>query len=240
VTPITVGTNGQLLIGQTGADPAFTTVSGDATMAANGALTLATVTVAKGGTGATTLTDHGVLVGSGTDAVTPLAAGTNGQLLIGQTGADPAFTTVSGDITIAETGVAAIGAGKVTAAMLANAVADALVVLTVTQAAEAGNKIVLSVQLKDLQGNNLASTQGFWIEVFSPTTPDASLAFSDEGAGSVQSSDLGAPRVLCLTDGTGLAEIGVTDTAAETIKLALGAGPGTPFIQGTTINLVFV
>lgn len=53
------------------------------------------VTVANGGTGLTTITDHGVMVGSGTAAVTPLAVGTNGQLLVGSTGADPVFATVT-------------------------------------------------------------------------------------------------------------------------------------------------
>lgn len=53
------------------------------------------LTVANGGTGASSLTDHGVLVGSGTDAVTALSVGTNGQLLIGSTGADPVFGTLN-------------------------------------------------------------------------------------------------------------------------------------------------
>ena len=51
------------------------------------------VEVAAGGTGAATLTDHGVLVGSGTGAVTALAVGTTGQLLVAATGADPAFSS---------------------------------------------------------------------------------------------------------------------------------------------------
>jgi len=55
------------------------------------------ITVGYGGTGATTLTDHGVLVGSGTGAITPLTVGTNGQLLIGSTGADPVFATFNCD-----------------------------------------------------------------------------------------------------------------------------------------------
>ena len=53
--------------------------------------------VAKGGTGNATLTDHGVLLGSGTSPVTVTTAGTNGQLLLGATAADPAFATVTGD-----------------------------------------------------------------------------------------------------------------------------------------------
>ena len=52
--------------------------------------------VADGGTGASTLTDHGILLGSGTAAVTPLAAATNGQIPIGSTGADPVLATIGG------------------------------------------------------------------------------------------------------------------------------------------------
>jgi len=57
--------------------------------------------VSEGGTGVSTLTDHGVLVGSGAAAITPLAVGTNGQVLIGSTGADPVFASItSGDASI--------------------------------------------------------------------------------------------------------------------------------------------
>ena len=51
--------------------------------------------VDDGGTGAATLTDHGVLVGSGTVAITALTVGTAGQLLVGSTGADPAFDDIA-------------------------------------------------------------------------------------------------------------------------------------------------
>lgn len=51
--------------------------------------------VGKGGTGATTLTDHGVLVGSGTSPVDALSVGTSGQVLVAATGADPAFATLT-------------------------------------------------------------------------------------------------------------------------------------------------
>lgn len=64
-----VGATGEVLIGSTGADPAF------------GALG-----VNSG------LTDHGVLVGSGNAAITALAVGATGTVLAGSTGADPAFT----------------------------------------------------------------------------------------------------------------------------------------------------
>lgn len=63
------------------------------------------VEVPSGGTGQTTLTNHGVLVGAGTSAITQLAVGTSGQLLVGSSAADPAFgssvsaaTTFSGGV----------------------------------------------------------------------------------------------------------------------------------------------
>jgi hypothetical protein len=98
IVATTAGTNGQLLIGSTGADPAFSTLtsSGSTITVTGGAHTLnidvaAPLNVAHGGTGATSLTAHGVLLGEGTSAITPTAAGTTGQVLIGSTGADPAF-----------------------------------------------------------------------------------------------------------------------------------------------------
>lgn len=48
----------------------------------------------------TGLTNHAVLVGAGTSTITKLAVGTTGQLLVGATGADPAFgSSASADFT---------------------------------------------------------------------------------------------------------------------------------------------
>lgn len=87
------------------AQPSFSNISG-------------TATVSQGGTGATTFTAHGVLLGETTSAIVATAAMTDGQLLIGQTGTDPLPETVSGDVTISNLGVTAIGNNKVTNAML--------------------------------------------------------------------------------------------------------------------------
>ena len=53
------------------------------------------VSVSLGGTGATTLTDGGILLGSGTAAITATAQPTNGQLLIGSTGVDPVLANLT-------------------------------------------------------------------------------------------------------------------------------------------------
>ena len=71
------------------------------------------LTVPYGGTGLDTITDHGILLGSATGAITPLAAATNGQLPIGSTGADPVLATLSAgegiDITNAAGSITILG-----------------------------------------------------------------------------------------------------------------------------------
>ena len=71
-TQLAVGTTGQVLIGATGADPAWGSLGTN-----------------------TGLTAHGVLLGEGNSAIVATAAGTNGQLLIGSTSADPAFASLT-------------------------------------------------------------------------------------------------------------------------------------------------
>ena len=50
------------------------------------------IEVSKGGTGASSLTDHGILLGSGTSAVTAASVGANNTILIGTTGSDASFS----------------------------------------------------------------------------------------------------------------------------------------------------
>jgi len=83
-----------------------------------GTLSFAALGVGAGGTGLTTITDHALVVGSGTAALTEIGPLTNGQLLIGSTGADPVAATLT-----AGTGVNITnGAGTITL----NAVGGAL------------------------------------------------------------------------------------------------------------------
>lgn len=102
----TAGTTGQMLIGVTGADPVFgnnPTITGGTidgapvggTTRAAGAFTALTLTsqltVPNGGTGQTAFNAHGVITGQGSGALSVTNAGTTGQMLLGVTGADPAF-----------------------------------------------------------------------------------------------------------------------------------------------------
>lgn len=68
-----------------------------------------TLPAANGGTGVASPTAHGIMVAEGSSAVTPIVL-TNGQLLIGSTGADPVAATLT-----AGTGISiGTGAGSIT------------------------------------------------------------------------------------------------------------------------------
>ena len=84
----------------------------NATIAGGSITGITDLVVADGGTGASTLTDHGVLLGSGTDPITPLGAMTDGQLVIGKTGDDPVVASITDGEGITTTA----GAGTLTIA----------------------------------------------------------------------------------------------------------------------------
>ena len=76
------------------------------------------LTVAKGGIGVATLTNHGVLLGSGTGAITPLAVAADGELVVGSAGVDPVLATLTGT---ADEVVVTNAAGSITLSFAAQA-----------------------------------------------------------------------------------------------------------------------
>lgn len=106
---ITAGSNititngpGTITIASTGSVPTtFTEDSGSATPSLNNLNLFGSGSITTSGSGSTVtttltgLTNHSVLVGAGTSTITKLSVGTDGQVLIGATGADPAFATLT-------------------------------------------------------------------------------------------------------------------------------------------------
>ena len=83
------------------------------TITAAGSTLSDTVPVSKGGTGATSLTDGGILLGSGTSAITATAVLGDGEMLVGDGSGDPAIesgatlrTSIGlGDVATRDTGI---------------------------------------------------------------------------------------------------------------------------------------
>lgn len=146
--------------------------------------------VGKGGTGNTTLAQHGVLVGNGTSAINVLTPATNGQLLIGSTGNAPVVAALTagtgidisngaGTITISSTDSGINWQASDTATMAVNngyiAIGAGLVTLTLPATAAVGSVFQVVGQ----------STAGFVIQAAAgqvinfgddPTTTAGSIA----------------------------------------------------------------
>lgn len=118
-------------------------------------------------------------------ALSNLARGTNGQLIVGQTGADPAWTSVSGDVTLAANGAAALAETCIKYATVTLTAAEILALFTTAKqlvAAPGVNKAIefvratisciygtavytingstnLSIKYKDKTGADVSSTR---------------------------------------------------------------------------------
>jgi hypothetical protein len=114
-TDLDAKTDGYILVGD-GTDLKSVAVSGDATLASTGELTIANDAVNNDKLA--NIARGSIKVGGVDDAPTDLNAKTDGYILVGD-GTDVKSVAVSGDVTITKTGATAIGAGKVTTAMLA-------------------------------------------------------------------------------------------------------------------------
>lgn len=81
-------------------------------VSSNSAIDAIPLTTPKGGTGVSTLTANGILVGAGSSSIVALSPATNGQVLMGVTSNNPAFTgspSFSGSVTAATSITASSG-----------------------------------------------------------------------------------------------------------------------------------
>lgn len=223
LTSLSVGTNGQVLLGSTGADPSFITpTAGTGLSITTNATTLqyalsTPVSVSNGGTGASSFTAHSLILGQGTSAMTALGAATNGQLPIGSTGADPVLATLT-----AGTGVSiSNGAGSIT--ISASATTPLVFHTGSGDATPAANAVTIA------GGNNISTTgSGSTVTVaVSGTTNHTVQVGNSSGSltsltagtnGQVLLGSTGAdPAFITPTAGTGLS----ITTNATTLQYAL-------------------
>lgn len=211
------------------------TISGGTGISTSGSGSTVTITldtpvsVSNGGTGSASLTDGGILLGSGTAAVTVTAQPSDGQLLIGSTGSDPvlgSLTSINGSVTIS--------AGSGTIDLAVAAADDAILTLT----GDSGGALSPTAGNMNILGDGLnmsTSGSGSTITVSISTTPsfDGATITSTDGIDYNPGSD---------TD-TDLITVGVTGSptlfwgeSANAFKIADGPG----FIIGTDGSLSYV
>ena len=197
--------------------------------------------VASGGTGAQSLTDGGVLLGSGTGAITALGQATNGQLLIGSTGADPVLATLTGGANISVTNTA--GGISIAASGLGSGTVQSVSAtgnengITLTSDGDSVNPtITLGGSLANVtnsQLSNSAVTLGNTSVSLGATagTVDGLVLTDVEATGSFSGSFVGTTNLPDLTSGNGLTGGPYDGAAAATFAvqadgstLAVGAG----------------
>ena len=163
-----------------------------------------TLGIASGGTGATTLPDGGLLVGSGTSAITALGVATNGQIPIGDGSTDPQLGTLTA--TANETTITN-GAGTITVGLVNDPIVTTLDVtssaadaLDVTGGLTIGsgdvalvgvdgriNGPLSSTIIDDLSGANLTTLSGGAIS--SGTVAPARMGSGTPGSGNFLRGD---------------------------------------------------
>jgi len=197
--------------------------------------------VASGGTGAQSLTDGGVLLGSGTGAITALGQATNGQLLIGSTGADPVLATLTGGANISVTNTA--GGISIAASGLGSGTVQSVSAtgnengITLTSDGDSVNPtITLGGSLANVtnsQLSNSAVTLGNTSVSLGATagTVDGLVLTDVEATGSFSGSFVGTTNLPDLTSGNGLTGGPYDGAAAATFAvqadgstLTVGAG----------------
>ncbi len=181
--------------------------------------------VPYGGTSLTSINNHSVMVGAGQSSITQLAIGSHGQVLIGATGADPAFATLtSSDSTVTFTpGVNTLSiqvANPVLSSEVTLTHAQIILLrsapITVVTAPGSGNTIhFVGAQLKMVYGGTNVYTN----------PQDLSIRYTNGSGVIVSSTITGAgfedPAVSTYTSATAIPNAIVAATAAEAQPLVI-------------------
>lgn len=223
------------------AQPSFSNISG-------------TATVAQGGTGQTSHTANGILLGNGSSALSITAAMTDGQILVGQSSAAPLPKTISGDVTVAASGAVTIANDAVSYAKMQNISATQRILGRNTSGSGDTEEVTATQALDWLgstRGQILYRNATVWT-VLSPGT--AGQVLTTQGAGA-DPSWTAAPsgnvpvggttgQVLAKIDGTDYNTEWVTTSGTGTVtSVALSGGTtglsssGGPITTAGTITL---
>lgn len=202
-----------------------------------------TLTVAKGGSGAVTLTANGVLYGNGTSAIGATAAGATGTVLVGSTGAAPSFSA-----TPTLTSITLTAALPITLSSAATSNKSVLFVNSSWQLVDDNANFYYESATSPVELNikgrlRLRGTTGGTISLRSPATTTSSLSYdytwpSDYGTSGYMLTTDGAGG-LTWTPNAGTPGMGITSITAPTGGAQ--TGPAITFANGssgTSFNIV--
>lgn len=180
-------------------------------------------------------TIHSVLVGAAAAAPTAITVGTNGQLLLGQTGADPSFATMGTDATISAAGALTIANSAVTNAKIANMNA-ATVKANVTGGSAAPTDATVT-SILDTQGSTQGSLLYRNAATWVPLTPGSSGQFLQSGGPAANLSWQTAAGTGTVTSATIAAgtSVAVSGTCAITISGTCTVGVANNGITATQL-----
>lgn len=249
VTSLAVGATNTVLLGNTGADPSFGQVP-------NAALVSSTITLNNGNNitvtgspislgGAATIavtgtTNHAIQSGNASGSLTSLAVGTNGQVILGATGAAPAFGTLtsSGGTITYITGVNALNIDG-TAATTTQAGVLAIATNAETIAGTVTNKAVTPDDVKA----KLGTQTNHGILVGAGTTA-AVTALAVGATNTVLLGNTGADPSFGTVPNAALTNSSITLTAGNNISVSVSpvslGGSTTIAVAGTTNHAVQV
>lgn len=195
---VSAKTSGRILVGN-GTTVAPVAVSGDATLSSAGTLTVANVTVGSDAAG-------DIQYKSGASAMTRLAKGTAGQMMLMNAGATaPSWVSMSGDVTMAN-GVASVANGAVTRAKASTALQrKAYPVLSAT-IATTGNvdHYIIAPETGTLDSVDFAGFDALSANDTNYITWGL-MNLGADGTGSTQMLDTGAVNTTKVTGGSAIA-----------------------------------
>jgi hypothetical protein len=210
--------------------------------------------VASGGTGAQSLTDGGVLLGSGTGAVTALGQATNGQLVVGSTGADPVLATLTGgaNITVTNTAggisIAASGLGSGTVQTVTGAgsqngltltsdgdTVDPVLTLGGALSGVANSQLVASSVTVGTTAISLGASSTVLAGLTDVSSTSFTGSFNGDGSGLTGVTGIGT-TTNSLTDGNGIADFTFNGSAATSVAVEADGGTLTVGSGGVKIS----
>ena len=211
-------------------DSIFGNVSGDATIAAGGALTIANGAVensmlADDAVGADELAANAVVndsvASNAAIAFSKLAALTDGNILVGNGSNVATSVAMSGDVTIANDGATTIGDGTVNNDMLAGSIADSKL-----NAISTANKVALTAL--DIDGGTDIGA----------ALADADLMIVDDGAGGTNKKATMSRLKTYMQNGLTFTTNTDVDVSVSNLKTRLASNLGTVTIGDSNDNVV--